>query len=49
MEEFEKIELEEKKAVNEKGAFGSTIEKAWDRIKSFMGTADENSTSAKKS
>ena len=36
LEEFEKIELEEKKA--EKGGVASTIEKAWDRIKKFMGT-----------
>lgn len=37
--EFEAIE--EEKKVNEKSKVASTIEKAWERIKKFMGTDSE--------
>lgn len=39
LQEFEKIELEEKNG-NDKGSVASTIDRAWDRIKKFMGTDD---------
>ncbi len=46
---LQEFEEEESKKEKETSKIGATIEKAWERLKKFMGTSADDSTKAKSS